>query len=198
MSLPGYLLRVPVADQKEASDPRVSSPPRRPLLRRWAQVLGRIQVGAHRFDKLQGQQLTVRAGPAEFRAGQHPGCAPECGSPAARRLLRHLNSQEEQNLEGFWCTCLSSGSPREPTLVLAMHSGFRENSKPSIRSGFYLVLGMPGLGSTKKKKTNKQRKRSGEFRQRLHYRCYLHIIIYVDILLTLLGPSDELQLSGNI
>lgn len=59
-------------------------------------MLGRIQVGAHRFDKL----LTVRAGPAGFRAGQHPGCAPKCRSSTARRLLRHLNTQE-QNLEGF-------------------------------------------------------------------------------------------------
>jgi hypothetical protein len=72
-------------------DPSGSSLPRRPLPRRWAQVLGRIQAGAHRFGKLQGQQLTLRADPAGFRAGQHPGCATGCRSLTARRLLRHLN-----------------------------------------------------------------------------------------------------------
>lgn len=96
MSLPGYLLRVLVADQKEAWNLSGSSLPRRPLQRRWAQVLGRTQAGKHRFDKLQGQQLLVRAGPAGFRAGQHPGCAPECRNPTARRPLRHLNAQRNK------------------------------------------------------------------------------------------------------
>lgn len=110
MSLPGYLLQVLVAVQKEAYDPGGSS-----LLTCQKAALVEVSSGAGGNPVgAQSVRTAARGAGGSCRApgSAAPGLRSRVPEPSCQAAPPPPGSSEEHKLEGFWCSCLGSGSLR--------------------------------------------------------------------------------------